>query len=129
MLNIDSLRWPKALLIGLMQVAALIPGTSRAGVTMTAGLWLGLSREAAARFSFLLAIPVLSGAGGYSVLELLRDQPGHFNAGVFLFAAVISALIALLTVHGFVRLVGRVGMLPFVIYRLLLAGLLFYLFF
>lgn len=125
---LGSVRWPAALVIGLMQVAALIPGTSRAGVTMTAGLWLGLTREAAAKFSFLLAIPVLAGAGAYSVLKLLQDQTGTFELKIFIGAAVLSALVALLTVHLFVRLVEKVGMLPFVVYRLILAAVLFYLF-
>jgi undecaprenyl-diphosphatase len=125
----DDIKLRDALWIGLLQVLALIPGTSRAGITMTAGLWLGLNREAAARFSFLISIPVLGGAGAYSVLQLLRSDGQGFDATLFIGAGLVSAFVALATVHAFVQFVGRVGMLPFVIYRLLLGVLLLFLFF
>lgn len=125
----DEIRLRDALWVGVLQVLALIPGTSRAGITMTAGLWLGLSREAAARFSFLISIPVLGGAGAYSVLQLFRSDVQGFDSGVFIGAGLISAVVALATVHAFVQFVGRVGMLPFVAYRLLLGLVLLYLFF
>lgn len=127
--QLTQLSWRDAMVIGLLQVLALVPGTSRAGITMTAALWLGFERAAAARFSFLLAIPVLAGAGAYSVLKLLQAGLGGVQLGVFLGAAALSGLVALLTVHAFVRLVDRVGMLPFVLYRLALGVFLVLLFF
>jgi len=113
--------------IGLAQTLALIPGTSRSGITMTAGLILGLNRKAAARFSFLLSIPVIFLAGSYETLSLIRG--GH-TIDVISFAIVIffSWFTAWLTISLFLRFVEKTGMLPFVIYRLLLGTILLYLF-
>ncbi|MFP4244228.1 MAG: undecaprenyl-diphosphate phosphatase [Ectothiorhodospira sp.] len=115
------------LLIGCAQALALVPGTSRSGITMTAGLLLGLSRAAAARFSFLLSIPVILLAGGLSTWELVSgDHPVEWvamGAGV-----VLSALSAYACIHLFLRLLDRLGFLPFVLYRLLLGGMLLFLF-
>lgn len=123
--KLTSIKWPAAVMIGLAQVLALIPGTSRSGVTMTAALALGMSRVDAARFSFLLAVPVLSAAGGYSVLKLLTSNAGvSVPITVLALAMVISALIAFATIGLFIRLVGRIGMWPFVIYRLVLGVVL-----
>lgn len=127
--DLGQLSWRDAMVIGLLQVLALVPGTSRAGITMTAALWLGYERAAAARFSFLLAIPVLAGAGAYSLLKLWQAGLSSVQLEIFLSAAALSGLVALLTVHGFVRFVDRVGMLPFVLYRLLLGVFLVLLFF
>ncbi len=84
--TIDDLTANDAILIGLFQVLALVPGTSRSGITMTAGLMLGLSREAAARFSFLMAVPIIGAAGCLKGVDLLREpelwQPGIFILGV-----------------------------------------------
>jgi len=107
------------LLIGCSQVLALIPGTSRSGITITTGLLLGLSRPAAARFSFLLAMPVIFASG---VLESVRMfvEVSPISWGDLLFGAVLSALSAGVCIHYFLRLVDRLGMLPFVIYRVLM---------
>ncbi|MDY6941407.1 MAG: undecaprenyl-diphosphate phosphatase [Pseudomonadota bacterium] len=109
--------------IGVAQALALIPGTSRSGITMTAGLAMGLSRTAAARFSFLLAVPVIVLAGGYEGAKLWAD-PSLFDWRALLVGGLISAVTAYLTIDFFLRLVERVGMLPFVVYRLLLGLLL-----
>ena len=113
--------------IGLAQVLALIPGTSRSGVTMTAGLMLGLNRKTAARFSFLLSIPVIFLAGCYETLSLIR---GGDTSDVISFAIVFifSWLAAWLTIGLFLKFVEKTGMLPYVIYRLLLGTVLLYLF-
>lgn len=119
-----SLSLSDCLLIGVAQAVALIPGTSRSGITMTAGLMLGLSREAAARFSFLLSIPVIILAGLLSVKDLLEQAApvAWVDLGLGTLAAGISAY---LCIHVFLALIARIGMLPFVIYRLLLGvGLL-----
>ena len=109
-----SLRLGDILLIGVAQAVALIPGTSRSGITMTAALMLGLSRQAAARFSFLLSIPVITLAGLLAVKDLL-EQPHLIDGG-----ALIAGVTAYLCIHFFLKLLERIGMLPFVIYRLLL---------
>ena len=122
-----SLSWRDVLIIGCFQALALIPGTSRSGITMTAGLFLGLQRDAAARFSFLLSIPVIIASGVFKTRDLIESQlPVEW--GLLLLAVGLSALSAWLCIHLFLQLINRIGMMPFVIYRLLLGGLLLYLF-
>jgi undecaprenyl-diphosphatase len=122
-----SLRISDIAIIGVAQALALIPGTSRSGATMTAGLMLGLSRQAAARFSFLLSIPVITLAGGLLSLELIKD-PTLVDWRAITIGIVSSAITAYLCIHVFLKLLERMGMLPFVIYRMLLGALLIYLF-
>ena len=113
--------------IGVAQVFALIPGASRSGVTMTVGLALGLTRRSAAEVSFLLAIPAILMSGGYKLF-------GLFTTGVavawtpLLIAVTVSAVFAWLTIRLFLTLVERIGMLPFVCYRLILAAVILMLF-
>jgi len=114
-----------AVFIGLAQVLALIPGTSRSGITITAGLMLGLTRNGAARFSFLMSIPIIAMASGYDLLKfILSDE--YVDWGPLFLGAGISFVSAILCIHVFLILLNRVGMMPFVIYRLLLGGFLFY---
>lgn len=122
-----SLRISDIFIIGVAQALALIPGTSRSGATMTAGLMLGLSRQAAARFSFLLSIPVITLAGGLLTIDLIQ-QPGLVDWRAITIGAVTSAITAYLCIHVFLSLLERIGMLPFVIYRMGLGVLLIYLF-
>lgn len=112
-----------AWLVGLAQCLALIPGTSRSGVTMTAGLALGLERRDAARFSFLLAVPVIFLA---SVLEVwsLAATPGAVDIRGLAIVFAVSALSALICIWAFLNAISRIGMLPFVAYRLALGGAL-----
>jgi len=113
------------LIIGIAQALALIPGASRSGVTITAGLMLGLTRKAAARFSFLLSIPVIALAGGYQTFKLIRtDAEIHWD--YLAIGLVVSAVTAYLCIHVFLKLLDRVGMLPFVIYRFILGAVLLY---
>ncbi len=119
----DRLKGSEAILIGLFQVIAIIPGVSRSGITMTAGLLLGLSRQAAARFSFLLAIPTILMAGAIETLDLIHSaQPVDWSA--LALGAIASYLIAYLTIRFFLDLIERLGMWPFVLYRLLLGGVI-----
>ncbi|MEH0741949.1 undecaprenyl-diphosphate phosphatase [Vibrio cholerae] len=116
--------WKKALFIGLAQAMAMIPGTSRSGATMTAALYLGFTREAAARFSFLMSIPIILLAGGYLGLKLvISGEPIH--TGFLLTGIVTSFVSAYLCIHFFLKLISKMGMTPFVIYRLLLGVGLF----
>lgn len=116
-----------ALLIGVAQAIALIPGTSRSGITMTAALALGLTRDAAARFSFLLSVPVILLAGALETLKLLRADVAidwaAMAVGVLVSAAAAYACIAL-----FLNAISRMGFMPFVVYRLLLGGVLLLIF-
>jgi len=125
--NTDSLGIGDAVLVGLAQAVALVPGTSRSGITMTAGLALGLTRTDAARFSFLLSIPTILMAGGYEGLKLFNHAgPVHWDA--ILLGTFVSAISAWLCIHFFLRLIERIGMWPFVAYRLVLGGLLLWVF-
>ena len=115
------------IVIGCAQALALIPGTSRSGATMTAGLLMGLSREASARFSFLLSIPVIVLAGGLKFLDLVK-QSAPVEWSLMIIGTVLAAVTAYLCIHYFLALLDRIGMLPFVIYRLVLGGVLFYMY-
>ena len=119
-----TLRWRDILLIGLAQALALIPGTSRSGITMAAALLLGLTRKAAARFSFLLSIPVILLAGTSETLTLL-NQNTSVNWMALGFGVVFSALSAYLCIRTFISVLDRIGMLPFVVYRVILGFALF----
>lgn len=112
-----------AMLIGVAQAFAPIPGVSRSGVTMTAGLLLGLSRSAAARFSFLLSIPIIAAAGLLKGLELL-EQTQPVNVSLMILGAAVSAVTAYACIALFIRLIERVGMMPFVWYRVVLGVIL-----
>lgn len=122
-----TLSWRDIVIVGCAQALALIPGTSRSGITMTAGLALGLTRSAAARFSFLLSIPVILLAGGLKTAELL-SAPQAAPWMYILAGAAMSGVTAFLCIHYFLKLIDRIGMTPFVIYRIGLALLLFYLY-
>ena len=120
----QSFNWRDALVVGAAQVLALIPGTSRSGITITAALALGFERKAAARFSFLLSIPVIAAAALRSTAGVVEASETPDWAALALGMA-ISALSAWLTIHFFLKLMDRVGLLPFVLYRLVLGALLF----
>ena len=124
--SIENLGFKGAMLIGLAQAVALIPGTSRSGITMTIGLMLGLSRENAARFSFLLSIPAIAMAGSYLTLKLILAAEAVDWSAMGL-GSVLAFVSAYACIHYFLILVSKVGMMPFVIYRLVLgAGLLWF---
>lgn len=113
-----------ALVIGVAQMFALVPGTSRSGITITAALFLGLQRVDAARFSFLLSIPLILAAGGLKSLELAQAV-GPVDWQALILGVVISAVSAWICIYYFLAFINRIGMMPFVVYRLLLGGLLF----
>lgn len=125
--NLRQLSYKKALIIGSLQVLALIPGTSRSGITLTGGLLLGLNKKSAATFSFLLSIPAILMAGTYQGMKLLQT-PWHLPWGHFLLGFGLSAISAFCCIHLFLKLISKVGLLPFVIYRIILASILFYVF-
>jgi len=114
-----TLPWRVVLVIGLSQVLALVPGASRSGVTITAGLLMGLSLGQAARFSFLLAIPVILAAGSLSAWRI--DGWGSQSPFWLLVATAVAALSAYISIAWFLKWVDRIGLMPFVVYRLGLA--------
>ncbi len=116
--SIERIDFPTALTIGLTQILALIPGVSRSGITISAGLFKGFSREASARFSFLLATPIVVGAG---ILELRKMHSSDLNMA-FLMGVLFSALSGFIAIHFLLRLVKRFSLNIFVFYRILLAA-------
>lgn len=122
-----QLSWKNGIMIGFAQALALIPGTSRSGITMTAGLFAGMTRQGAARFSFLLSIPTILMAGGYKTLKLIQQGNGvdWFSLGLGYFLSAVSAY---LCIHYFLKMLERIGMAPFVFYRVAQGLILLYLF-
>jgi undecaprenyl-diphosphatase len=121
--RIDHMTFNAGLAIGLAQVLALIPGTSRSGITMTAARALGFERVEAARFSLLLAIPAILGAGTLAGLDLYES--GNVVLGhEALVGAVLSFLVALVAIVLMIGWLRRASFTPFVVYRILLGGVL-----
>lgn len=115
-----------ALIIGLFQMLALIPGTSRSGITMTAALILGFRRDSGARFSFLMSVPIIALSGLYKAFELIGQADVAW--ALIALGVSVSALSAYACVYWFMAAIEKMGMMPFVIYRICLAALLFVLF-
>jgi undecaprenyl-diphosphatase len=118
-----SMSWKDIIIIGCAQAVALIPGTSRSGITITAGLMLGLTAQASARFSFLLSIPVIVLAGGVETLDYLKVASIN-DMNDLVIGALISAVSAYMCIHFFLKLLESIGMTPFVFYRLILGVVL-----
>jgi len=124
--ELESLGVRDAVLIGLAQAAALVPGVSRSGITMTAARMLGLGPDAAARFSFLLAVPIIAAAGSYGMLRVAEGRAGidWLQFGIALGLSFVAGWVC---IAGFLALVRRVGLLPFVAYRICLGAVLLWL--
>lgn len=115
--SVDDMHWKDALKTGFMQALALIPGTSRSGATIIGGLFLGLSRKAAAEFSFFLAIPTLGAATVYEVIKY-RDQFHTDDIPVFAVGSVFSFIAAMWAVRGFIRFISNHTFVVFAWYRI-----------
>ncbi len=129
--RLESLGWKDALLIGCAQVLALIPGASRSGITISAGMMAGLTRQAATRFSFLMAIPIIALAGIWQARNILVDSTQvqwQTQWEILAFATLISASVAFFCVHYFLQFVQRFSLMAFVIYRLILGVIILVLF-
>jgi undecaprenyl-diphosphatase len=126
--DLDQAGWRDAIVVGLAQAAALIPGTSRSGATILGGLCTGLTREAAARFSFLLSIPAILAAG---VFEMIEERHALFassaDAVKLLVALFVTAVVGYATIPWLLGFLRNRTMLVFIVYRFALAGLLLYL--
>ena len=121
--KLENVNIKQAVIIGLSQAIALIPGTSRSGITMTAALLLGFTRDAAARFSFLLSVPLIAAAGLLKSKELLESGTAQ-QWELIGIASCVSFISAYACIHLFLSFLERIGFTPFVIYRLLLGLLL-----
>ncbi len=123
--RLKDLNTPHALIFGGAQALALIPGVSRSGGTITAGLFLGYERRAAARYSFLLAIPAVLGSGFFQLFKTIQN-PGYevFGPAETAIATVVSFIVGLLVIAFFMNYISKRSFLPFVIYRVLLGSVL-----
>ncbi|MEM7231293.1 MAG: undecaprenyl-diphosphate phosphatase [Planctomycetota bacterium] len=121
----EDVGWKDMIWIGIAQAFAIIPGTSRSGSTITAGLFLKLNRTTAARISFLLSVPTIGLAGGHQLMELLGEaEPIDWSAiGI---GAALSTLSAYACIRLFLGFVEKVGVMPFVLYRFALGAALIY---
>ena len=113
-----------ALIIGIFQAIALIPGVSRSGSTISAGLFLGLKREEAAKFAFMLSGPIIAGAGAKKFLETISNPTSFTNIDFFLIGIVSSAIFGYFTIKFLLMYLSTNTLYPFVVYRLILGTLL-----
>jgi len=123
--NISGVGYKDAFIIGCAQALALVPGTSRSGVTITAARMLGFERQDAARFSFLLSAPVILLAAAYKFLELITSG-ATVAWGQLALGAAVACVVAYISIDFFMRVITRVGLAPFAIYRLILAAVILY---
>ncbi len=108
--------------VGLAQAAALVPGVSRSGATITCGLFLGLRREEAARFSFLMSVPVIAGAGSFQLAQVVAEGMDGWGALMFGAGFVSSAVVGYVTIKFFLRFVTHHSLRAFAYYRFGLAA-------
>lgn len=132
-LRLKQLTWPHAIIYGLAQALALIPGVSRSGGTITVGLFLGYERRAAARYSFLLAIPAVIGSGLFQLYKTIKDPcldaaagcvPDIFTGWEIAAATLVAFVVGFAVIAFFMSYISKRSFLPFVIYRILLGGAL-----
>ena len=121
----EQMKLAPAFAIGIAQAVAIVPGTSRSGITMSAARALGFTRPEAARFSFLLGIPAIAGAGALVLGEAIGNGESiSFDA---ILAGALTYLTALAAIAFLMAMVRRMSLLPFVIYRMILGGVLLWL--
>jgi len=121
--DLSRMSWPTAIFVGIAQAIALVPGTSRSGITMTGGLFMGLSRTAAARFSFLLAIVVGFLAGSMEGVKMIKHG-GETPWAAVIVGFFVAFIAAYLAIHYFLKFISRSSMTPFVLYRIALGVVL-----
>ena len=118
----SKLTFREAVGIGLAQAAALVPGVSRSGATITLGLFLGLRREEAARFSFLMSVPIIAGAGALQMVEVVSEGMSAYDALLFIIGFISSAVVGYLAIRFFLRFVVNHSLRAFAYYRFGLAA-------
>ncbi len=121
---LEHVGWAQGIVVGIAQTLALVPGTSRSGITITTGLFAGLDRATAARYAFLLGIPITAGAGMKEALHLIRAGERVGDTGPILVALLVSFLAGWFAVWFLVNYLKRRSLLPFIIYRLALAAVI-----
>lgn len=126
--KLANMKWSDVVVVGCSQALALIPGTSRSGITITAALFMRFEPKEAARFSFLLSIPAILMPFSLYIVELIQTPDIAWDFTALAVAIVLSFLSALACIHLFLKLLEKIGMLPFVVYRLLLGAILLWVF-
>ena len=116
----------KAIIIGLSQSIAIFPGISRSGITLTTSRMLGLGRVEAGRFSFLLSLPVILGGIVFKIPDIIKGEAFDASVSVMVIGVFSAFLFGLLTIHFFLRLITRFGLVYYSIYRFIIGGLLLY---
>ena len=133
-LKLENLGYRHGIIFGLAQALALIPGVSRSGGTITAGLFMGYERAAAARYAFLLAIPAVLGSGFFQIYKSIAEPcaegatdciPEIYGPGETLIATVVAFVVAIFVIKFFMSYISKRSFLPFVIYRILLGIVIF----
>jgi len=119
-----TVTWKSALVIGIAQALALIPGTSRSGITMTTGLFAKLSKKDAAEFSFLMSVPVIAIAGAMKVLELFSAGGGAISLMPLVVGFLASAVSGYLAIWGLLKIIQKWSFMPFVVYRIIIGVLI-----
>ena len=127
--NLDEVNLSDSLFIGFAQILALMPGVSRSGITMTAGLFAGLKREAATRFSFLLATPIILGAGVFKLRHVIAHGVPGGEGRAFLVGVIVSAIVGFLAIKYLLQYLQKHTFYVFVWYRLVFGALIFTMFF
>ncbi|HBU07270.1 MAG TPA: undecaprenyl-diphosphatase [Candidatus Magasanikbacteria bacterium] len=125
--SIENIGWRDALLIGFAQAIALIPGTSRSGITMTAGLFSKFDKKSVAEFSFLMSVPIIFLAGAKQILDLLEIGLGDISLSILLIGFLSAMFSGFLAIWGLMKLIQKYSFTPFVIYRIFI-GLMILLF-
>jgi undecaprenyl-diphosphatase len=125
--TVDKITYKQALLVGLIQCLSLWPGFSRSGSTISGGVMLGMNHRTASDFTFIMAVPIMAGASGLSLLKNWE----HFtlDALPFFIAGFISAfVVALISIRFFLALINKIKLVPFAIYRIILAAVIYFVF-
>jgi undecaprenyl-diphosphatase len=120
----ENLKWYDALIIGFAQALALIPGSSRSGTTITAGLFLGLNRETAARFSFLMSIPAVAASGLLQLYQALKYIDAN-QMITMIISTIVSAIVGYLSIDFLIKYLKTRSMLIFIIYRIVIGIIIF----
>lgn len=123
--SIPRMKWLDALIVGVAQAIALIPGTSRSGATISAGLFRGLTREDAARFSFLAGVPLVTAAGLKSVVDAIGEGMSRHEMWLFVAGGVSAAIVGFLTIWGLLQFLQKRSTMVFIVYRVLFGIFLF----
>ena len=116
-LTMKKMSWRDALVIGCAQAIALIPGTSRSGATISAGLFRGLTRADAAKFSFLAGVPLVTAAGFKSLYDVASEGMSSHDVALFVAGGISAAIVGFLTIWGLLRFLERKSTMVFIVYR------------